>query len=79
MWNNFICYSCHKVINNLTYQIARMCSLVWALLQILYEPNFDIGGFRNSQSDVILAHAHIGGLQCIGQLHLICVKCGLIF
>ena len=38
-----------------------------------------IGGFRNSQNDVILAHAHIGGRQCIGQPHWICVKCGLIF
>ena len=28
-----------------------------------------IGGFRNSQNDVILAHAHIGGRQRIGQPH----------
>ena len=35
VWNNFICYSCHKVINNRTYQIARMRSLIWAFLQFL--------------------------------------------
>ena len=28
-----------------------------------------IGGFRDSQSDVIFAHAHIRGRQCIGQSH----------
>ena len=38
-----------------------------------------IGAFRNPQSDVILAHAHIGGRQRIGQPHWICVKCGLVF
>ena len=31
-WNNFICYSCYKVINNRTYQIAWVRSLVWAFL-----------------------------------------------
>ena len=30
------------MINNLAYQIARMCSLVWALLEILYEGNLYI-------------------------------------
>ena len=39
----------------------------------------DIGGFRNSQSDVIFAHAHIRGRQRFVQLYGICVKCGFIF
>ena len=39
----------------------------------------DIGGFRNSQSDVIFAHAHIRGRQRFIQLYGICVKCGFIF
>ena len=38
-----------------------------------------IGGFRNSQSDVIFAHAHIRGRQWFVQLYGICVKCGFIF
>ena len=38
-----------------------------------------IGGFRNSQSDVIFAHAHIRGRQRFVQLYGICVKCGFIF
>ena len=38
MWNNFICYSCHKVINNRTYQIARMRSLILAFLQFFMKP-----------------------------------------
>ena len=38
-----------------------------------------IGGFRNSQSDVIFAHAHIRGRQRLAQLYGICVKCGYIF
>ena len=42
MWNNFIYYSCHKVIDNRTYQIARMRSLIWAFLQIFYEANLDV-------------------------------------
>ena len=37
------------------------------------------GGFRNSQSDVIFAHAHIRGRQRFVQLYGICVKCGFIF
>ena len=40
---------------------------------------FHIGGFRNSQSDVIFAHAHIRGRQRFVQLYGICVKCGFIF
>ena len=38
-----------------------------------------IGGFRNSQSDFIWAHAHIAGCQCRDQWYGIFVKCGLIF
>ena len=38
-----------------------------------------IGGFRNSQSDVIFAHAHNRGRQRFVQLYGICVKCGFIF
>ena len=38
VWNTFIGYSCYKVINNRTYQIARMRSLVWAFLQFLMKP-----------------------------------------
>ena len=38
-----------------------------------------IGGFRNSQSDVMFAHAHIRGRQRLVQLYGICVKCGFIF
>ena len=38
-----------------------------------------IGCFRNSQSDVIFAHAHIRGRQRFVQLYGICVKCGYIF
>ena len=41
--------------------------------------NMCIGGFRNSQSDVIFAHAHIRGRQRFVQLYGICVKCGFIF
>ena len=42
VWNNFICYSCHKVINNRTYQIARMRSLILAFLQFFMKPILDI-------------------------------------
>ena len=38
-----------------------------------------IGGFRNSQSDVIFAHAHIRCRQRFGKLNGTCVKCGFIF
>ena len=38
MLNNFICYSCHKVHNNRTYQIARMRSLILAFLQFFMKP-----------------------------------------
>ena len=40
---------------------------------------WDIGGLRDSRSDVIFAHAHIRGRQWYGQLYGICVKCGFIF
>ena len=46
----------------------------------LYFPfSYSIGGFRDSQSDIIFAHAHIRGHQRYGQLYGICVKCGFIF
>ena len=38
VWNNFICYSCHKVINNRTYHIVRTLSLIWAFLHIFMKP-----------------------------------------
>ena len=41
--------------------------------------SYILGGFRNSQSDVIFAHAHIRGRQRFVQLYGICVKCGFIF
>ena len=44
-----------------------------------YPIDNDIGGFRNSQSDVIFAHAHIRGRQRFVQLYGICIKCGFIF
>ena len=35
--------------------------------------------YRNSLCDFIFAHAHIRGHLRSGQLHGICVKCGLMF
>ena len=38
-----------------------------------------IGGFRDSQNDIISGHAHIHGRQRYGQLYGICVKYGFVF
>ena len=54
-------------------------------MKIIFYQSFDfcvshkIGGFRNSQSDVISVHAHIRGRQRFVQLYGICVKYGFIF
>ena len=54
-----------KKHNFMEYHFIRLL-----LFHFLY-----IGAFRNSQSDVILAHAPNGGCQRIGQPHRICKMC----
>ena len=69
------------------YNKITMFKIASSLVSIIFgtaphDSNYvrcSIGGFRDSQSDVIFAHAYIRGRQWYGQLYGICVKSGFIF
>ena len=53
----------------LKWTIIIFIQILTLLFQGMMPHTSHIGGFRDSQSDVILAHAHIRGRQRIGQPH----------